>query len=658
MAIDEAGNAGGKRRAPRAATPPKAPAPVPAPPRGDKTADPAVYLKRLDAAQASINRVFIAFIALFAFWLTIEINYPEFQGKLRAYAEYSARRDVALAQLSNLATKRNRTLNQAVAVAAPAAKTDSSASDADAGAEPAADPGNATAGAEESILKTIAALRSSQKKKNAEVTTLDKKIVELNAGTLDLSILGTKLPSTILFAAQLWLAALALAVMFLLNYRQSMFRNMTLLHGALGPDDDRFGVAGDGTPLLAPLPSTYIVELPNGPVVARGADLRNLLGWRLRTERYSSRLSLLFLFLLLCVAGRVSYLAFVTSGPIALDAGWISPAWHWFAFPLAMGLLAITAFVIAIILFPRAGEQAQIDAERRMAIGIGAAAALAALGGLFGPGLIGLLRDGTQKRPRNRPGRRHVFKRAFVQTDLGTGGFALSRKGRTVHWLEAGGYVRLWGTPAKKVAFGRVHLVRPPPPAKSGSNVTGIEVRENAAADSPKRTVTGGTRAFEPMALAMLARDEVADAMDCLLFACQFDLRKVGEGIDLRLFDLLRGLMVRFADRPETQHRVEIFRTMLNGALERTVYLLAIDIKKPRHSFPANDPSANRSNRRLAHHRRRLQEIYTDLGTTIPTGDNAPRRFRKWQLPTGRRWQLPKAHRRSTDYTVIASKSD
>jgi hypothetical protein len=619
--------------------------PKPTQPAGEAP-EVAVYLKRLENARTSIDRVFLGFLALLAFWLAIEIGYAKYQSALSDNDRLNKQTQTINGHLSANAKQRNSVWQNIIGgepIADPAPEPESkSPSSSEASASGDVPP----------LHNPLAGFNDQREGYQKALADQDAKRRQLRTETLDLSILGTKLPSTITTAAQLWLAALVLIALFLLNYRQTVFRNLTLLHGALPPHVDRFGQAGDGTPLLAPLPPRFAIpgegEVGRKRIVATRRDFHRLLGWGDRTTRYSRYLSFAFIGFVSWLAFRVTWIAFRTSGDRAFEAKFVDMIWYLLGFPIAVALLAVTLIIFGIILFPRAYKGAQIRGERRLLIGWGAAAVLTVVLDTA-PKLTR-----SAKRLLDRPAaasrrRRDRMRLFFAVSDLTGGGIAItSRKdAKTAYWVERGGMIRLWSRPRGKAVFERLELVRPVPALDPPYSFSGLEVRklgEDAHKFGARVDVAGRMDAFERMAMAMLDRDEIIDAIDCLLFACQINLRDFSSGLNLRLFDLLRGLMIRYEHRTGVADRVTILRTQLRAILDRTAFLTP--------AAPAGRKLGS-TDRRILRHRQRLAQIHADLDPAVEKNLNKPR-FKKWLAPGGRQWSLRVA--RAPHSNIIAGK--
>lgn len=576
-------------------------------PEAKGSGDAERYLKRLDSAQSGIKNAFIAFIALIAFWLTIEIGFIEYKDirtQFRALKSDIAEADLQIRDLNILqddASLLNKT-------------------------------------AQNQTLSNQAINLDRERKVNQKEKAEDAK-EKLQAKTLDLSILGTKLPSTINFAPQVWLAVLSLTMLFLLSYRQGVYRNLAHMSVALGSSPARFGYAGDGSPLMAPLPGAYEMPAtdlaPQGHCVTR-ADFKALLGWSDRAERYAGMLFIVFSAIVVGLAVRITYFAFVTTQAEAIDAEFIDPLMASAGRPLALSLLGLTIFVFLIIFFRRTTDEAQVRLERRTALGVLLAAAFFTIIPTI-PSLFESAKDGGKKRTRSRiRGRQNRF---FVRSALTPGALAVcglprsAQLPRQVRWVGPRGTVRFWSSASD------VRLVEVEPNRSIGDGRTSLRLMTR-----PDRTEilgSGSTIAFEAAALSMAQYRRMEQALDCLLLGCRIEARSLSKGsLNLRLFNLGVGLWLRHGSNPGealSSPQSELIRKELAEVLDA--------ISKPVASLAASIPSAQASGSevRIIRQSKRLVE----LGRLIDNPDS-PWAKRWLDRSKPRIWKLPIANPNST----------
>ncbi|HET9638582.1 MAG TPA: hypothetical protein VFP12_05185 [Allosphingosinicella sp.] len=573
------------------------------------------YRERLEAHQVSLSRSALVILALVAFWLAMEGGYARFEeGKealvsrtlLSAALSKASQAEWSRQQKSEFATpgggaKKTPPRQQELGapgkapVAAPMAAADAATNQAQA---PADDPKiresaaahSATSPAAKDNATAAQGVQSAAELK-AEIGEINRKLEELRRASVTLSIAGTNLPPQLSLAPVVWLAALAVWLMYFDVKRSSAHLNLFAYHRALPPGDRRkLGGAGEGALWLAPLPEALPKGLisPDEETLAPLDDetlqeVRSLIGWDKHTEpRY--RAALLFIALLIAaIALRVAWIGIdLTSAP-AVVLKIVGPFWK-IAGPVLVVSLVMVSGIYLTQLTTTAGQTrnvaASIPVSRRAVLGGGVATLI--FGGLFAQsrdwlpknllsriGPSGGRKAVGLKRPRfvseeQKQARLARYRILAIPSDKGVGreGFyrslrasPRSRKAKswmTIHAADGKGRIRLFSAadaiPQMKALSADLLLkhisnVRPqnsgePPLEKLPVNANATTAFELAAMKHLRVAVY-----TQPGALRVSPLIQACNILRGGVLAClEGNARKP----NLRLLDLLAGLAVRY----------------------------------------------------------------------------------------------------------------
>lgn len=571
-------------------TPPPPPSPPP-------TLEPAEFLKRIESAQSAINKSLLALLGLVAFWLAIENSYFRYV-KLETQRAQLGRLDgVRSSYLQELRAKGYSGDNQPSArvLISPSAARSSAV-----GKGPATVPLETADGgldefcanpssAKPSDVRAVKELCQGLSANRASRSRVEEKIEKLQEEPLDLSILGTKLPSRLAIAAEVWLVALLVWLNYFEAKRSAAHRHLAALHLRLPACERAFGKVPGAALWFGPLPPKVQVLVPDGPSdIVLSPQLRNLLGWTDAAEvRQAWALRGLMLVLLLAVA-RLGYIALDLTTDNAADRRFIAESWQLPLSAVALALSLLCAFRVVRLAIRRPalfdGSDLPVLTRRAIALDMLAVVGSVAVAPWLRPKawdslkLSGLMGNSANRRPRFRARNEKVGRKANREIVVKVGKtlalvFSAQKqpvenkptptetrispmptvtrpKGRlTLHAVDENNDLRLLNPlrsspnwTAMPLADLERHVKDLRPQIKRKSNIR-LERTRGLPSPSLNRQRTWP---FEVLALGLISRGRSEEACKYLLIGAQLALLTTpGQPVNLRLLDLLAGLAVR-----------------------------------------------------------------------------------------------------------------
>lgn len=520
------------------------------------------YLSRFRAHDASLYKSLLVVLALFAFWLAIESSYARFN-------ELNAKHRTLGVQKKELkdSNRRGSGIKSLLATTDVVSDPEHASKDVlervpdHSGSRPT--PGEVPPKAVDDRMQEI-------KESKKEIENLKREAVQL-------SIIGTNLPSRLHYAPAIWLLALIAWMLFFLSARRAAHRNLAAYHTGLPAAERALGAAGEGKFWLAPIPAQIRLQAGQPGVVATPSVTREelcmLLGWNNESLRWSrGKLFVLALAMLILIARLTGIASAVGSERAVTDLEFTPPEWSVFGLPLTF-LLAVLATGLLWFLI-RGAAPAPIPSKPmafRRAVIIGGM--LAASGVLLAAGTwtfrerittaLGYRFDSLGRLVRKSP--RYMTKQ---QKDK-------RRKNRNV-WLQVRERSSLVFTDRKrkadkKVALhfadkaGRMRLHSVLPRTKAGSLVSvdlGTITKWLAETPVPNQAANrrpagltpakelplspSRTTPFEEIALDRAGSNDLDEACRYLLEGARLTLQKSEP--NLRILDLLAGLALKTVD--------------------------------------------------------------------------------------------------------------
>lgn len=225
------------------------------------------YFKRLESAQSAIGKSLLAMLALVAFWLSIENSYYKY---VRLEAEQTNQAKLAGVRGSILEALKDNGLVTTQRLSALGASFGTAGSGK---ATASLDLGNDSVDdfcGNPPPLLTTDALRSVKRQckefadNKARLDRIEERIVKLQEEPLDLSILGTKIPSRLAVAAEVWLIALLIWISYFEAKRSAAHCNLAALHLGMSLEERAFGTIPGGSFWLSPVPTSLRVLFSDG----------------------------------------------------------------------------------------------------------------------------------------------------------------------------------------------------------------------------------------------------------------------------------------------------------------------------------------------------------------------------------------------------------
>jgi hypothetical protein len=481
------------------------------------------YSDRFTAAQSGMHKALLVLMALFAFWLAIENTYSRYVEvfelsvtdrllRLNLERKSSRKEDPAI---------RNRTLQDTIA--------------------------------------NVDNIKQSR-------TELAKKIENLKNELVDLSIAGTKLPSKPAVAPVLWLASFCCWLAYFSSRRASAHRNLAAYFGALKQEDRAFGVAGEGSMWLVPLPKRIqLTTLPERTSISH-SDLLAALGWTERTERKYRLVFVLVTLVLLFVVARVAYISLDMTSDFAISSNFAKGSWRFPKIILTAFLFLICVFSLGTLVDRPSSHNDHEDGpliSRRAFFGGTVSLGLATvlwfrrdmltdLGNATGLGRIdpGKLTTASLKRPRfiaredksKRLSNYRVVMNVEYRNSLVYSGRKnlprrRPRKSLTLHYANATGEVRLYST-AKTLH----HITS----VNSDAAISWASKRKSQSLSVGELPLDNSRMmAWEAAAIAMLETNQIDAACQLLMASARLALQQSPRP-NMRLVDLLAGIAVRY----------------------------------------------------------------------------------------------------------------
>lgn len=224
---------------------------------------PGEYLKRFEAHDASLHKSLLVLLALLAFWLAIESSYGRFNDLLAEDSKLRAEKSELKPYLRERREDGRRI---------PATSSGSKQAVADPIREVDNLPEQATTA--EARREQAEERKEAIKEKKEAIRERKKEIEDLKREAVQLSIIGTQLPSRLHYAPSIWLAVLIGWMLFFLGARRAAHRNLAACHAGLSAAERMLGAAGEGKFWLAPIPSRIWLQAwgsGTGWIANRGA---------------------------------------------------------------------------------------------------------------------------------------------------------------------------------------------------------------------------------------------------------------------------------------------------------------------------------------------------------------------------------------------------
>jgi hypothetical protein len=315
------------------------------------------YLARLQGAQSAMQRSLLVLIGLIAFWLAIENIYQRYNDLHEGRALQNLLSYQINSDQNDLGKIEKRAPNLS---------------------------------AEDTVDKENLEDRIERAKGKIEEISKDAK--DLRRQSVNLSLASTALPSTLSFAPSFWLLTLFCWILYFTNRRASAHRNLAALLCSIKPQDRAFGVAGEGSVWLAPLPKSVQIETgaENGNVVDH-RDILYALGWDRLTERNYRMIVFALTAGTLTLTGRVLFLALQFTSAFAVDQKLVGASWR-MPGTIVSVLLGCLCMMTVITLLARAsggGDSDPLRRSRRMFVSGGVGVGIALMVGLDRDGLAG-----------------------------------------------------------------------------------------------------------------------------------------------------------------------------------------------------------------------------------------------------------------------------
>lgn len=533
------------------------------------------YIERYRAAAKGIHQSLLALLGLIAFWLAIEISFDRFveMRKAETALDQTSRVESDLIKMKRDIDKKlsNDTFRKSLL-------TDKSAE---------AERLSAEIADTESRLKDVSD-RLSEAKAKREQTVSEKRLFRRES--VDLSIAGTRLPSRPAWAPVLWLMTALCWLMYFSARQVGAHRNLAALVACSSGRRLAFGTADDGSMWISPLPAKVTLPLRTREVVVGLDQIRHVLGWDKASERRYRAATAIFAAIFVLVLLRLWFISY-SFWDYALVARWPSPSivgimsrsiwehplsdeeadfvWSAVAFVISTAIAAVCliyAFNIPLRREAEVVEGAPFTARRTFVLGM--AAALVA--GTW------RLKDAasTERLPHARRTADAPARAAGETGKKGTSGRFIAVRKRLaraarlmngVEYSEANTLLVVTPPAATKHPRKRTRLLYAPnnkfirffggpPPIRPFARVDlmAIESRIGKVADgqaAPSRLSSAKTLAFEMAAIDLYAAGKKNEAVDLLWAAARLTLSDPGR-VNLRLLDLLAGLLVRTSRRP------------------------------------------------------------------------------------------------------------
>lgn len=235
----------------------------------------AIYLERLQAFQSAMHKSLLALVAIIAFWLGVENTYENYD-HLRRIEQQIALIDLErpdIAQKSEIIQDSKKR-------------------------------GVTRLPANQSRLNNFE-IDSAQKIERLDEARKDLKEEkkDFRKQVLDLSIAGTRILSKPGTAPTIWFISLLCWLIYFFAKRSAAHRALASYVIALSSSDRKFGIAGEGSIWLAPLPDSVCIagSETSTPCVKR-ADMLFVLGWTPDTEVVYTRIIIVILTLIASMA--------------------------------------------------------------------------------------------------------------------------------------------------------------------------------------------------------------------------------------------------------------------------------------------------------------------------------------------------------------------
>jgi hypothetical protein len=506
------------------------------------------YRKRFESAQSSISRSLLVLLGLIAFWLAIENSYSTFLEIAQAHASLR----LADARFQKLLAKKNAEL--ALIARSIAAGT----------GEDTRKPA--------SIEQRYQPLVDSAQSKSNE---LRDKISKLKHEAVDLSIVGTKLPSQLSYAPTIWLATLLGWLLFFEAKRTIAHSNLAAYRLTLARSDPIFGAAVEGGIWLSPLPAQ--IDLPSraNRIPVSHDDLLWTLGITRRVEIRQHLLLVLVAIGIALVVLRNGYIAYDMCGDFALEQGFTPRGWQLPGTVISVFLSLVCLGRLARLVFPfgpsRHPRETAVLSRREILGGIASATIAGALWryrGSFSATSTGAL-SGTllgQGRPNphsprfrkleikaRRKANAHVLVTVpnavalmFSNRQRQSGPHKRGRREVTLHFANRDHVVRFFSAARTARHLSALPLETAEKWVDLSSQRRARSFRQAPSAGPTELPLNAArTSALEQMAIARVEAGDMEGACRFLLVGARLTLQS--QTPNLRLLDLLAGLAVRSA---------------------------------------------------------------------------------------------------------------